>query len=339
MKCLLTIAFFLLAAAAARADFNADVTDCQTRILPQLHYTPRQPSTAQDFYCLGIQAYQQQNDAESAKWYRRSADMGHAGAQNALGYLYTTGRGVPQSYTEALKWYRRSADQGNSDSLYAIGGLYQFGRGLPKDPEEANRWFERAKAAKAIQYPAGRSVFDEGERQYREANNPTPVETVANPAESPKTTDVPFQLGYQYEHGEGVPKNFELAARWYRRAAAQGDARAQVNLGNLYEAGKGVPEDWVQAAAWWTKSAEQGNADGMFQLGRAYLLGVGVRQNRATAKKWLYEAAQKGDPRAQESINGLRSGEEQPSLLFHNSVERNEWLKRCQEQKNNTCLP
>jgi len=68
-----------------------------------------------------------QDFAEAAEWYRRAAEQtdiesrwpgnrgprdGAAFAQNALGRLYETGRGVPQDLEEAEKWYRMAADYG-----------------------------------------------------------------------------------------------------------------------------------------------------------------------------------------------------------------------------------
>ena len=43
-----------------------------------------------------------------------------------------------------------------------------------------------------------------------------------------------FQVGLNYEDGEGVPADFTKAAIWYRKAAEQEDARAQYYLGCLY---------------------------------------------------------------------------------------------------------
>ena len=40
----------------------------------------------------------------------------------------------------------------------------------------------------------------------------------------------------------GVPQDYTEAVRWCRRAAEQGDARAQYNLGNMYYNGMGVPQ-------------------------------------------------------------------------------------------------
>ncbi len=62
-------------------------------------------------------------------------------------------------------------------------------------------------------------------------------------------------LGYMFETGRGVPRNYTEAAMWYRRAAEQGDSLAQYSLGLLYDSGFGVPRDVVEAAKWLELSA------------------------------------------------------------------------------------
>src|SRR3954465_12062552 len=62
-------------------------------------------------------------------------------------------------------------------------------------------------------------------------------------------------LGFMFETGRGVPKNFTEAAMWYRRAAEQGDSLAQYSLGLLYDRGQGVPQDIVEANKWLNLSA------------------------------------------------------------------------------------
>jgi TPR repeat protein len=37
-------------------------------------------------------------------------------AQNDLGFMYSTGEGVPQDDTEAGRWYRLAADQGLAEA-------------------------------------------------------------------------------------------------------------------------------------------------------------------------------------------------------------------------------
>lgn len=62
-----------------------------------------------------------------------------------------------------------------------------------------------------------------------------------------------------YEGGEGTPQNYDLAAKWYRKAAEHvpdlgGAGQGRNNLGMLYLDGHGVPNDYVQAYMWFSLS-------------------------------------------------------------------------------------
>ena len=46
-----------------------------------------------------------------------------------------------------------------------------------------------------------------------------------------------------------------MAVEWYRKAAEQGNIRAQYSLGVMYEAGQGVSQDSVQAYLWYDLAA------------------------------------------------------------------------------------
>src|SRR5207244_478390 len=52
-------------------------------------------------------------------------------------------------------------------------------------------------------------------------------------------------LGYMYDAGKGVPRDYVKAAKWYRLAAEQDEVFAQDNLGELYEHGHGVLPDYA----------------------------------------------------------------------------------------------
>jgi hypothetical protein len=83
------------------------------------------------------------------------------------------------------------------------------------------------------------------------------------------TTDQQFNLGVKYDNGQGVAQNYVVAASWYRKAAEQGDARAQLALGLMYAAGRGVARDDAAAVNWYRKAAAQGNAQAKFYCGPA----------------------------------------------------------------------
>ncbi|MDR0355461.1 MAG: sel1 repeat family protein, partial [Deltaproteobacteria bacterium] len=58
--------------------------------------------------------------------------------------------------------------------------------------------------------------------------------------------------------GEGTEVDREKAVYWYKKAAEQGDARAQHNLGLSYYNGEGVAEDRDLAKRWLTEAADRG---------------------------------------------------------------------------------
>ena len=84
-----------------------------------------------------------------------------------------------------------------------------------------------------------------------------------------------------------VPQDDAEAVRWYRLAAAQGNALAQNNLGLMYDDGRGVPEDDAEAVRWYRLAAAQGNASAQFNLGLMCANGRGVPQDNVSAHMWL----------------------------------------------------
>lgn len=62
-----------------------------------------------------------------------------------------------------------------------------------------------------------------------------------------------------YALGRGVPQNDLEAVHWYRQAAEQGEADAQLYLGVMYAQGRGVPDDFVLAYKWTSLAAVRGH--------------------------------------------------------------------------------
>ena len=57
----------------------------------------------------GLAAFNRHNYEAAATLLRPAAELGHPEAQSVLCYLYTYGRGVPQSYPDAAAWCVRAA--------------------------------------------------------------------------------------------------------------------------------------------------------------------------------------------------------------------------------------
>lgn len=64
----------------------------------------------------------------------------------------------------------------------------------------------------------------------------------------------------RYEHGEGVPQNYDWAMQLYCAAARRSHPQAQYQLGWMYANGRGVVRNDAQAAAWFRLAAASGDA-------------------------------------------------------------------------------
>src|ERR1700730_10936420 len=95
----------------------------------------------------GVSAFNRQDYQQASQIFIPLAEQGQSSAQAYLGFLFETGRGVPQNYTEAAMWYRRAAEQGDSLAQYSLGLLYDRGQGVPRDIVEANKWLNLSTAA------------------------------------------------------------------------------------------------------------------------------------------------------------------------------------------------
>ena len=114
-----------------------------------------------------------------------------------------------------------------------------------------------------------------------------------------------FNLGFCYDDGRGVAKNYAKAAKWYRKAAEQNFAPAQFNLGYCYDKGQGVRKNKVEAVKWYRKAAEQGHTQAQFNLGYCYVNGQGVGKDKVEGYAWFSMAA-KADSDAAKSRALLR---------------------------------
>ena len=104
-----------------------------------------------------------------------------------------------------------------------------------------------------------------------------------------------------YRNGRSVPDQDVKAFNWYRKAAEQGNVKAQYNLGKMYANNEGVPADYVEAYAWLSIAATQADAEdrcrgskcGVFGKNEAYATTERLESNHAEnrlAKKEIVKA-------------------------------------------------
>lgn len=80
-----------------------------------------------------------------------------------------------------------------------------------------------------------------------------------NNANNASNTRQLITLATQYEHAEGVPRDYEKAAALYCKAARLGDADAQFALGWMYANGRGVVRNDGVAAQIFSLAADRGH--------------------------------------------------------------------------------
>jgi len=96
-----------------------------------------------DFVALKAQAESPEGKAKIVTLEAKAA-KGDAGAQDALGWFYQFGVGLPQDYSKAIYWYRKAADQNLADAQARLGLLYDKGQGVPSDHQQAAQWYAKA---------------------------------------------------------------------------------------------------------------------------------------------------------------------------------------------------
>lgn len=97
----------------------------------------------------------------------------------------------------------------------------------------------------------------------------------------------------------------EVAARWWREAAAQGDAEAHVGLANLHLAGRGLAKDEKLALHHFSEAAALGHAGAAAALAEGWLkgqLGLDAAAQPQAAVAALQRAAGQGHLRSAEAL-------------------------------------
>ena len=94
--------------------------------------------------------------------------QGNALAQNQVGVMLFTGRGVTKSLTEAVKWYKLAANQGNVEAQYNLACMYRFGYGVIQNYSEAKKWYILA-ATQGDAY--AKEALADLENQYTQRHN------------------------------------------------------------------------------------------------------------------------------------------------------------------------
>ncbi len=99
-----------------------------------------------------------------------------------------------------------------------------------------------------------------------------------------------YAIGDLYYFGQGIPQDSKQARKWFRLAAAQGHAEAQLSLA-VVNGQQGGSAGYAEPLAAVRRAADGGDATAQWKLGMAYVTGLGVRPDAAEGLKWFHLAA------------------------------------------------
>ena len=304
-------------------------------------------------YCLGQmyllgQGVSQDND-EALKWYRLAAAGGNIRAREKLANLEILARNAK---TEEDK---SGSDAGNAkapehpahsepaagnarteegQSTAEEGNVKASER--PANPEPAA--VNACRAEEGGHAPEAGSAGTHGKPAHQDTAADNSVKETGRTSTETINAEALYQKAEKYYYGIGVRQDYADAAKFYRKAAEQGHAKAQNSLGYMYSLGQGVPQDNNEALKWYRLAAAGGiaiarerldrlqaaagiaaqtgtehstagneSADELYRKGRMYYCGQGVNLNYEEAAKWYRKAAWLGHADAEYCLGTMYS--------------------------------
>ncbi len=237
-------------------------------------------------FLTGEQSYIVKDYTTALVHYKKAAAVGFARAMTRIGIMNEFGFGIEKNPAEARRWYERSAEKGNGYGQYWLGRSYFHGSGGAENIEQAQQLFLQAASKNIILAMNGLGdiynfKLKVGSKAYEwykkgmDKNDPYSQHMVAM-----------FHL-----YGMGGVKKDEATAMALFKKAMEGWPDAITMIGFIYQNGYGVPKDYAQAFNWYLKGSEKGNTGSMQMLAKLYEQGLGVKKNKKLAGEWNSKAA------------------------------------------------
>lgn len=201
---------------------------------------------------------------------------------------------------------RRDANAGDPYACLAVAYFHQTGKELMQDMPLAIKWYERAAAASCPRaHWELAKMYYEGEYVMR--NIAHYLDHLQNAAEL-GNAEAQATLGSEYNSGYIMPKDHELAFRWYESAAKQGVSRAKFEVGYMLAHGNGVEQSLSDAEAWFASVALTGDGDLFLKIGMSYEYGLNmIDPDPIEAARWYKYGVDMGHEKCTICWNSIMS--------------------------------
>ena len=178
---------------------------------------------------------------------KKAAEGGDPEAQAQWGLLLAMGDTVPQDVEEALSWLKKAGAQGEVTAMFNLGVILENGLDCEPDLDEAALWYWQAAELGDTQAKMKLGTM------LIKGLGFTPGSSAFKAIEASAEKGHPYaQSFYAKLHldGVGVEANSEVAEKWFRRSASQGDEGAIFNLGEMMADGLTVLTPEEELSQW-----------------------------------------------------------------------------------------
>jgi len=234
------------------------------------------------------------------------------------------------------------AQAGQREAQYFVALAYEEGRLVTRDHAETASWMLESAEQEYVPAQAGMgNLFIAGVKN----NGPIPHHTDAEKwfrlAAAQGDADAQFWLGTAYQRGWFGGFDDREALHWLRKAAAQGLPIAQFSLGQMYEDGEGVPESDSLAASWYRKAADHSPAylSGVWEaeVQLAYMYRDGRLKDNVQAYMWFAIVASSVDSPTDSDVRQVARHMTKAQIVQAQRLAE-DWIERHPWQRKRTSL-
>lgn len=184
------------------------------------------------------------------------------------------------SLESTFDMYMKAALEGDKYAQYEVAEAFIFGRGVSKSKEDGIKWHLNAAQNGYVESQlalggiyGALEKYDDSVKWY-------------NTAAKNGNKEAQYVLGRYYFESE---KNLSKAFQFFKEAAENDQADAQMELVGLYTKGEGVRENLSEAFEWCKRAAVGNNNEAKLVLGKLYFVGEGTEKNVKEAFRWWVE--------------------------------------------------
>lgn len=199
----------------------------------------------------------------------KAGALGKGNAYHKLGFLYHQGTIIGRDIDQSIYWFEKASQHNIKDSMYNLGLIYINTANKEYSPEKSAHWLGKAASMGHL--------------------------------------DAQYNLGVIYSQGaKGIPRDYELAYKWWERASNANHADSMNNIAGLYYQGNGVTMDFGKSNYWYKRSCKAGYAPACENLRELFDLSKVSIVNERRLIKW--------------AVNGL--SENHPFALLYDQINR-----------------